>query len=95
MSSPIEYAAIKSGIISITRWLAKYYSNQNIRVNCVSPGGILDNQPKQFIESYRRSCTNYGMLNSEQVSSVITFLLSPDAEAINGQNLIVDDGWSI
>ena len=40
MSSPIEYAAIKSGIISITRWLAKYHANKGIRVNCVSPGGF-------------------------------------------------------
>ena len=95
MSSPIEYAAIKSGIISITRWLAKYYSNQNIRVNCVSPGGILDNQPQQFLLNYRKSCTNFGMLESHQVSSIVTFLMSPEAEAINGQNLIVDDGWSI
>ena len=95
MSSPIEYAAIKSGIISITRWLAKYYSNQNIRVNCVSPGGILDNQPQQFLLNYRKSCTNFGMLESHQVSSIVTFLMSPEAEAINGQNLIVDDGWSM
>ena len=58
MTSPIEYAAIKSGVISITRWLAKYYSNQNIRVNCVSPGGILADQPKSFCDKYRDSCTN-------------------------------------
>ena len=95
MSSPIEYAAIKAGIISITRWLAKYHANQNIRVNCISPGGILDKQPDQFLANYRKSCTNFGMLQSEQVSSVVAFLLSPAAEAINGQNLIVDDGWSI
>ena len=44
MSSPIEYAAIKSGVISITGWLAKYYANQGIRVNCVSPGGVLADQ---------------------------------------------------
>jgi NAD(P)-dependent dehydrogenase (short-subunit alcohol dehydrogenase family) len=95
MSSPIEYAAIKSGIISISRWLAKYSANQNIRVNCVSPGGILDGQPEEFLKRYRQSCTNIGMLSAEQVASVITFLLSPDAAAINGQNLIVDDGWTL
>ena len=32
MTSPIEYSAIKSGIISITKWLAKYHKNQNIRL---------------------------------------------------------------
>ena len=44
MTSPIEYSAIKSGIISITKYLSKYYKNKNIRVNCVSPGGIDDKQ---------------------------------------------------
>jgi NAD(P)-dependent dehydrogenase (short-subunit alcohol dehydrogenase family) len=95
MRSPIEYAAIKSGIISITRWLAKYCANQNIRVNCVSPGGILDAQPEEFLKRYRQSCTNIGMLSAEQVASVIIFLLTPASAAINGQNIIVDDGWTL
>jgi len=95
MHSPIEYAAIKAGIISITRWLAKYSSNNNIRVNCVSPGGILDAQHQDFLQRYRESCTNIGMLSAEQVASVIVFLLTPAAAAINGQNVIVDDGWTL
>lgn len=95
MTSPVEYAAIKSGVISITRWLAKYYSNKGIRVNCVSPGGITDAQPPVFLERYRQACANIGMLTADQVASVIIFLLSPQSLAINGQNLVVDDGWSL
>jgi len=96
MSSPIEYSAIKSGIITITKWLAKYHSNRNIRVNCVSPGGILDNQPNTFLENYRKSCCNIGMLTARKhISEIITFLISDSASAINGQNIIVDDGWSL
>ena len=95
MTSPVEYAAIKSGIISITRWLSKYHANKGIRVNCVSPGGILDKQSEVFLERYRQSCTNIGMLHSDQVANAIVFLLSSSSMAINGQNLIVDDGWSL
>lgn len=95
MTSPVQYAAIKAGIISIVRWLARYSANQNIRVNCVSPGGILDDQPEDFLRRYRESCTNIGMLSAEQVASSVIFLLSPGAAAINGQNIIVDDGWSL
>lgn len=95
MTSPIEYAAIKSGVISITRWLARYYSNKGIRVNCVSPGGIIDAQPLVFLERYRQACTNIGMLSSDQAAAAIIFLLSPQSVAINGQNLVVDDGWSL
>ena len=95
MTSPVEYAAIKAGIISITRWLAKYYANKEIRVNCVSPGGIIDDQPSVFLERYRLSCTNIGMLSSDQVAAAIIFLLSPQSAPINGQNIVVDDGWSL
>ena len=95
MSSPVEYAAIKAGVISIVRWLAKYTANHNIRVNCVSPGGILDHQPEVFLNRYRESCTNIGMLAADQVASVVTYLLSSESYAINGQNIVVDDGWSL
>ena len=95
MSSPVEYAAIKAGLISITRWLAKYYSGKSIRVNCVSPGGIRADQPNKFVDMYRKDCTNFGMLSSRQVAETIAFLLSENTEAINGQNIIVDDGWSL
>ena len=96
MSSPIEYSAIKSGIITITKWLAKYYFNRNIRVNCVSPGGIIDDQPAIFLDQYRKSCSNIGMLTAQKhISETITFLISDSASAINGQNIIIDDGWSL
>ena len=93
MTSPIEYSAVKSGIISMTGWLAKYYKNKNIRVNCVSPGGILDQQPQTFLEKYRDSCTSKGMLDPTDVAGTVLFLLSDQSKYINGQNIVVDDGW--
>ena len=95
MTSPIEYAAIKSGIIAICKWLAKYYSNNNVRINCISPGGIFDNQPQLFLNKYRNQCTNFGMLTAEQVTETISFLLSDNSVAINGENIVIDDGWSL
>ena len=95
MTSPIEYSAIKSGIISITKYLSKYYKNKNIRINCVSPGGIRDNQPKLFTKRYRQSCNTKGLLDGEDISKLILFLLSDKSKYITGQNLIIDDGWSL
>ena len=95
MTSPIEYSAIKSGIISITKYLSKYYKNRNIRINCVSPGGIKDNQPKLFTKRYRQSCNSKGLLDGEDISKLILFLLSDKSKYITGQNLIIDDGWSL
>jgi NAD(P)-dependent dehydrogenase (short-subunit alcohol dehydrogenase family) len=95
MYSSVEYSVAKAGIISMTRWLAKYYKNKNIRVNCVSPGGILDQQPVSFLEKYRNSCTSKGMLDSTDVSGTVLFLLSDQSKYINGQNIVIDDGWSL
>jgi NAD(P)-dependent dehydrogenase (short-subunit alcohol dehydrogenase family) len=95
MVSPIEYSAIKSGVIAITRYLAKYCKGENIRVNCISPGGILNDQPLEFLRRYQRSCNSKGMLDSEDVSGALVFLLSNRSKFISGQNFVVDDGWSL
>ena len=95
MSSPIEYSAIKAGVNAVARYLAKYLVRDQIRVNTVSPGGIRDAQPTSFVERYREDCSNKGMLDADDIVGAVCFLLSDDARYINGQNLIVDDGWSL
>ncbi|WP_040845679.1 oxidoreductase [Thiorhodococcus drewsii] len=95
MVSPIEYSAIKAGLIAVTRYLAKYCKGNNIRVNCISPGGILDNQPESFLEKYRESCNDKGMLDAEDVVGALLFLLSDHTQYLTGQNIIIDDGWSL
>ncbi len=95
MVSPIEYSAIKSGIISMTRYLAKYVKGKNIRVNSLSPGGILSGQPDIFQKRYNSSCISKGMLDSADLTGALIFLLSKESKYITGQNIIVDDGWSL
>ena len=93
--SPVEYSAIKAGIISITKYLAKYYKNKNIRVNCISPGGIFDNQDSIFINKYNKSCNSKGLLEPKDLNGTLLFLLSDYSKYITGQNIVVDDGWSL
>ena len=95
MSSPIEYSAIKSGIISITKYLAKYYSKKNLKINCVSPGGIKSNLPKRFVNNYKKQCNLKGLLDPEDVVNAINFLLSEKSNSITGQNIVIDDGYSL
>ena len=95
MVSPVEYSAIKSGLIAITEYLAKYYKGNNIRVNCISPGGILDQQSEVFLEKYRAACNDKGMLEADDLVGTVSFLLSSQSRFITGQNIIVDDGWSL
>lgn len=48
MTMPVEYAAIKSGLIHLTKYMAKYFKGMNIKVNALSPGGIFDSQAELF-----------------------------------------------
>ena len=95
LNSSIEYGAIKSGIISITKYLAKLYKNRNIKINCISPGGIFDNQPKKFVKQYRKVCNSKGLLSAADLIPAFKYLLDEDNTVTTGQNIIVDDGWSI
>ena len=95
MTVPVEYAAIKSSIIQLSKYFAQYFKKDNIRVNCLSPGGILDNQPESFVRSYNSFCSKKGMLEPLDVANTLIFLLSDSSKFITGQNLIVDDGFSL
>lgn len=95
MTMPVEYAAIKSAVIQLTRYFAQYFKGDGIRVNSLSPGGILDRQPEAFLQKYQAHCNGKGMLDPQDVNGSLLFLLSDASKYITGQNLIVDDGFSL
>ena len=89
------YSAIKGGIINFTRYLASYYGKQGVRVNCVSPGGIFNNQDPIFVANYEKKVPMGRMGYPDDIAPSVSFLLSEDARYITGHNLIVDGGWII
>lgn len=95
MTTPVEYAAIKSGLIHLSKYMAKYFKGKNIRVNTISLGGIEDKQPEPFLKAYKEFCLNKGMLNAKDISGTVLFLLSDLSEYLNGQNIVVDDGFTL
>lgn len=93
-TSPAAYSAIKGGLINFTRYLASYYGRKGIRVNCVSPGGIVDQQHPSFISRYEAKVPMGRLGNPDDIAPAVSFLLSEEAKYITGQNLIVDGGWT-
>lgn len=95
MTMPVEYAAIKSSIIQLTRYFAQYFKADGVRCNVLSPGGILDQQPETFLKQYNSHCGAKGMLEAQDIVGALVFLLSDDSRYVTGQNLIVDDGFCL
>jgi NAD(P)-dependent dehydrogenase (short-subunit alcohol dehydrogenase family) len=94
MTMPVEYAAIKSALIHLNDYMLKYFQGSGIRFNCLSPGGIFDSQPESFLKKYSAYSQLKGMLDPADIVGALMFLLSDHSRYINGQNIVVDDGWS-
>ncbi|WP_234472440.1 oxidoreductase [Pantoea agglomerans] len=93
MTMPVEYSAIKSAILHLSKYVVAYVADSRFRVNSVSPGGIFDHQPKAFLDAYKRQTLGKGMLDVTDVIGSIIYLLSDYARYVNGQNIVVDDGF--
>lgn len=95
MTMPVEYAAIKAGIQQLSKYFTKYYKGKNVRFNVLSPGGIYAGQSEEFLKKYNHLCMSKGMLDPSDLVGSLVFLLSENARYINGQNIIVDDGFTL
>ncbi|MDD5292491.1 MAG: oxidoreductase [Candidatus Omnitrophica bacterium] len=95
MTTPAAYSAIKGGIITFTKYLASYYGKYNVRVNCISPGGIYDRQPVKFVQNYNRKVPLKRMADKEDVVGAAIYLASDASRYVTGHNLVVDGGWTI
>ena len=94
ITMPAAYSAIKGGVISFTKYLATYYAENNIRANVISPGGILDRQPKSFVQKYAKKTPLGRMGRPTDVTGAVIFLSSDASSYITGQNIVVDGGWT-
>jgi NAD(P)-dependent dehydrogenase (short-subunit alcohol dehydrogenase family) len=94
LTMPVEYAAIKSALLRLNDYMLKYFKGSGIRFNCLSPGGIFESQPESFVKNYSAHSQSKGMLDPTDIAGALIFLLSDKSRFVNGQNIIVDDGWS-
>lgn len=95
MTSPVAYAMIKGGINTMTKYFASYFGKNNIRVNCISPGGVLNSENPKFVEKYNKLTPLGRMAKPEDLVMPVLFLASEGSRYITGHNLLVDGGWTI
>jgi NAD(P)-dependent dehydrogenase (short-subunit alcohol dehydrogenase family) len=89
-----DYFFHKAGLVNLTRYFAAHYGPHNVRVNCVSPGGLFSGQDPQFVARYEQATYLRRMAGPGDLGGPVVFLLSEAARYVTGVNLPVDGGYT-
>jgi NAD(P)-dependent dehydrogenase (short-subunit alcohol dehydrogenase family) len=91
---PVAYSVSKSGVISLTRYLATLWGEQGVRVNCITPGGVYDQHPELFLRRYAHQSPMGRMAKKDEMRGALIYLASAASAYCTGHNLVVDGGWT-
>lgn len=89
---PVTYSVVKSGLVGLTKYLATYWADNNVRVNAISPGGIYNNQNDDFVEDLATRIPMGRMATQDENKGGLVYLLSDASSFVTGFNLVVDGG---
>ena len=91
----IQYGTAKAALIQLTRELAVRLANKNIRVNCISYGGVEGRADDSFKERYAKICPSRKMLSKDEITGHVVYLCSESSRGMTGANIVVDGGFSL
>jgi NAD(P)-dependent dehydrogenase (short-subunit alcohol dehydrogenase family) len=92
---PITYSAAKWAIVGMTKYLAVYFANKNIRVNCLSPTGVFNNHPEEFVKKLSGIIPMGRMAHIDEYKGAIAFLCSDASTYMTGENMVIDGGKTV
>lgn len=93
---PLQYLIIKNSINKLMEYSAKFLLKRNIKINNISPGGVANFfQDRNFIRKYSKFTSSNKLLAPSDLNGLVYFLLSPNSDMITGQNIIIDDGFTL
>lgn len=95
MGTEPDYPYTKGGVNMFSKYLASLFAKDNIRVNCIAPGGFFDNQPKSFVERYTKKVPMGRMLYHDDLKGIAVFLASDASRYVTGTVIPVDGGFTI
>jgi len=91
---PISYSVVKHGIIGFSKYLATYLAEYNIRSNALCPGGISNNQPKEFVSKIKKLIPLKRMAKINDYDGIILYLCSDYSSYMTGSTIVCDGGRS-
>ena len=92
---PITYSAAKWAIVGMTKYLGVYYAKKGIRVNCLSPTGVYNNNPEEFVKKLSNIIPMGRMADINEYKGAIVFLCSDASSYMTGENVIIDGGKTV
>ena len=91
---PVTYSVVKTGLIGLTRYLATYWVEQNVRCNAICPGGVENGQSETFIRSVSLRIPMGRLAKSNEYQGTLIWMLSDASSYLNGAIVAVDGGRS-
>ena len=98
----MAYAAIKGGIINLTRQMSSYYGQFNIRINTICPGGLQGHmagistiQDKKFVDQFNKKVPLKRMGRADEIAPTALLLASDASSYITGSTIMIDGGWTV
>jgi nucleoside-diphosphate-sugar epimerase len=91
----LSYCISKHAMEGLTKYYAALYAEKNIRINNIRVGGVENNQPKNFINSFLKKTPNKKMLTKNDLAYLVDFLCSEKSKNIVGENINLDGGYNL